>query len=911
MDATTCRHCNRRPPTQHDESLWGLPPRGRARRMAGMRQQPAMGGHDDFALLEREHELSLLLDRVNLLRGTPSNGHIVVLHGEAGVGKTSLLRRARGRVGDGVLWLAGQGEPMLVASPMAALVELLDHLPPALAAQIRVGHLGAEGLASLLSRLRDRSQPVVLALDDAHWADGASLDLLGYVARRIDTTRALLLVAHRDDELQADHPLRAWLARLPRHATTRLGLAPLSRAAVALLAERAGRSAQGVYRATQGNPLFVAEMLAAPEGQLPLAVRDAVLARAAQLSLPARDALDLIAMAPQGLHAEVLDALLEGSAESIDEALRLGLLMHEGGLLRFRHELSREAIAGACPVQRAMDLHHALLDALALRGATAIQLLHHAEHAGLGAAVLRLAPQAAAEASAASAHRLAAELLDLALRESSRLEPPACADLMVEHARACMACYRLEDAERSRRWALDLHGALGDLRAQGEDLIEIARARWYAGDLAGGVDQAQRALAVLGRANAPRELAHAHAAMAQFHLLDTSLHVAMEWARSALARFEALGDDPAGLAHALNTLGFIELITGDDPVSWDRMQRSLALAREHGLDDAAARAYGNLASVALVHRRIAVVQAWCDEGLVHCTACDQDMYFGVLVVRAAYGRMEAGDFAGSLQWLSRLDDLPRPTPIEAEQAAHVRALVALRRGDAGDDSYWDDMLAGRRRLSVDPWYGPQAVALAEAAWLRGDRDALIRVAQAAWPGALRTGERWRIGQLAVWLKRAGRLPEGVDAPVSVPAAAALTGDARGAAAAWAALGCRYEQALALMDGDVDDLRNALILLDAMRAAPAARMARQRLRAAGIREVGRGPNRQARSDPLGLTGRERQVLQLLAEGLSNRAIAERLHRSDRTVEHHVAGLLAKLGVSSREAAVARWRAEGEK
>jgi ATP/maltotriose-dependent transcriptional regulator MalT len=290
--------------------------------------------------------------------------------------------------------------------------------------------------------------------------------------------------------------------------------------------------------------------------------------------------------------------------------------------------------------------------------------------------------------------------------------------------------------------------------------------------------------------------------------------------------------------------------------------------------------------------------------MVHCAGCDNDMYFAVLAVRQAYARMEAGDWNGSLQALARLYDLPQATPLELEQAAHVRALVGLRRGDALLQTYWDEMLQGTRRLSVDPWYSPQAVSLAEAAWLRGDLAAVARIAQQALPVAIRSGERWRVGQLAVWLQRVGQLPPGFQAPVSEPAAATLAGDVRQAEQQWATLGCRYDQALTLMSGNESQMRQALALLEALGAAPAARIARQRLRDAGVRDVGRGPNRQARGDPLGLTGRERQVLELLADCLSNREIAERLHRSQRTVEHHVAALLAKLGEPTREAAVAR-------
>ena len=161
-----------------------------------------------------------------------------------------------------------------------------------------------------------------------------------------------------------------------------------------------------------------------------------------------------------------------------------------------------------------------------------------------------------------------------------------------------------------------------------------------------------------------------------------------------------------------------------------------------------------------------------------------------------------------------------------------------------------------------------------------------------------------MGQLACWLQRAGGTPPQIAQALPAPCALELEGDLRAAARAWAELGCDYLQALALLGGDVADVRQALALLDGLGAAPAARVARRRLRALGVRAVPRGPSTRTRVDPLGLTAREREVLQLLAQRLSNRAIAERLHRSERTVENHVAALLGKLGAASRTEAAER-------
>ena len=852
-------------------------------------------------LLERDAEIERLLEAVARLRGTTPRGACVLVHGESGVGKTSLIRRLRERTGSDVQWLYGHCEPMRWPPPLAPFLELLDALPVGLASAVRGGRTDAEVLAGMLALLRDRARPLVLVIDDAQWADSATLDLLGYIGRRVESTRALLVVAYRSDELAADHPLRELLGHLARPSTERLTLAPLSRAAVTELAHRAGRSARGLYRVTQGNPFFVAELLSAADTTaLPAAVRDAVLARAARLPPAAREVLEFVSMAPNGLEVDVLEAVLDASAEAIDACLRASLLQRDDVMLRFRHELARDSIAGHCGAERSAVLHGALFDVLDQRAAAVARLVYHAECAGLGTAVLRLAPIAASEATAASAHRQAADLLALAVRECGRLPATQGAALVVAHARACMACHRFDAARRARQRALALHVGIGDTLEQGQDLCELARIEWFLGNIESGIEYAARAIALLERAGAERELAMACATMAQLHGMDENPTEGVAWGRRALATFEALGD-AEGLAYALNTVGFGALLAGGGAEGWAQVERSLAIAREHGMEEAVGRAYANLASLAVLHRRFDALRRWCEEGIVHCEARDQDMFVARLRVRLACGWMEQGEWQAGTEELAQLEALPAVTPLEAEQARHVQALIGLRRGDAAQETYWSEMLDGSRRLTVDPWYMPQSVARAEAAWLRGDVQLVGRIASQALPGALRSGERWRIGQLACWLARVGALPAGFDASVCEPCAAELAGDARGAARAWAALGCRYDAALALLQGDEAAQREAIAQLDDLGAAPAARVGRRRMRELGAADVARGPNRHARTDPLGLTARERQVLELLGRDLSNRDIAALLHRSERTIEHHVAGLLAKLGVRSRAAA----------
>lgn len=192
-------------------------------------------------------------------------------------------------------------------------------------------------------------------------------------------------------------------------------------------------------------------------------------------------------------------------------------------------------------------------------------------------------------------------------------------------------------------------------------------------------------------------------------------------------------------------------------------------------------------------------------------------------------------------------------------------------------------------------------ARAEAAFERGDLAAARCEAEAALPLALTKKHPWFIGELAYWCWRSGALQQTPD-NCAAPFALQIAGHWSAAAAAWAELGCPYEQACALADGDVAAQCEAVVIFDALGARPAVDALRRRLRDAGVRGVARGARPSTRQQAFGLTARELEVLQLLREGLRNAEIAARLHRSVRTVDHHLAAVFAKLGVDSRLEAI---------
>jgi len=237
-------------------------------------------------LLERSGHLAALeASLAAVLNG--SNGRLVLIRGEAGVGKSVLLRRFCDANHDSARILWGACDALFTPRPLGPFLDIAEVTAGELQALVESSSRPHELAAGLIRELARR--PAVLVLEDVHWADEATLDVLKLLARRIEPTRALALASYRDDELDRDHPLRIVLGELATFgAIERLSVEPLSETAVAKLAEPRGVNATELYRVTRGNPFFINEVLAASGERIPPTVRDAVLARAARLGAGAR-----------------------------------------------------------------------------------------------------------------------------------------------------------------------------------------------------------------------------------------------------------------------------------------------------------------------------------------------------------------------------------------------------------------------------------------------------------------------------------------------------------------------------------------------------------------------------------------------------------------------------------------------
>jgi DNA-binding CsgD family transcriptional regulator/tetratricopeptide (TPR) repeat protein len=844
-------------------------------------------------LVERDSQLAELVCYVQ--EAAQGAGRLILLSGEAGVGKSALLAAAR-RDLSAARWSWSTCDGLFIPQPLGPLFDVAGQLGGALGERCAAGGERAELFRALVQELGSARVPDVVVVEDVHWADEATLDLLRFLGRRLRDVAAAVVVTYRDDEAGGD-ALRVALGDLAAQPSTRrIRLAPLSADAVGILAEGSGFAPDEVFRLTAGNPFYVTELLQAQTQGVPASARDVVLARAARLDVPARGALETAALLGAKVELPLLATLSD--AAGLDGLLASGLLVADGMWLCFRHEIARLAIAEAVPAHRCLLTHRRALEALYTQGCDdQARLAYHAEGAGDAEAVLRHAPAAARHASRLGARHEAAAQFARALRFAGRAEPAERANLYEELADELLLLDRCPEAETAAQQALALRREIGDRLGEGEALARLSRVMWSLSRSQEAAAWMRAALVVLEPLGPTVELAGAYAALAQQRLLyadyETTIVLARR-ARELAARFDATAE----LSLALNTEAAASARLGLEWADLTHHALKIALAGRH--HDQAAHAFIILGNISENRLQFADAERFLAEGIAYCDEHDITYYNISLHSSQMHVYERTGRWDEAVAMAEQVLREAGPLPMDRHCALVRLGTIMARRGTAGFWPYLDEAAATSDAQGKPPYLIKSRLARAEAHWLAG-RSAQARQAaeSAIGPGTVCSAtER---GAVAVWLRRTGSR-RSVPGVIAEPYQHTLDGEAEKAAVMWAELGCPYDAGLALLDsGDERLLRQAYRVFTDLGATATAQLPRRTLRRLGVRAFPTGPRAATRAHPLGLTRRQHDVLDLIADGHTNAQIAERLFISAKTVDHHVSAILAKLQAPDRATA----------
>jgi DNA-binding CsgD family transcriptional regulator/tetratricopeptide (TPR) repeat protein len=848
-------------------------------------------------LLERKKCLAELTEWLG--RAIAGAGCITLLGAEAGIGKTALLQEfAKASLGARVLW--GGCDALFAPRPLGPLYDVARQTQGELLAAI-YGNANREVIFAAALNELERTQ-TLLVFEDMHWADEATLDLLKYLGRRIQRARAMLVVSYRDDEVGPRHPLRFVIGDLPRTATHKMSLLPLSEPAVAQLARQAGQPSADLHRITGGNPFFVTEALATVADTVPVNVRDAVLARAMRLTPDARKIAELACVVPGRTESWLLEQTVPFDEAAIEGCMSIGMVRSDDGALTFRHELARRAFEDSLSQSHRQLLHAKVFAALAARPhISAARLAHHAAGARNAAAVMQFAPMAAMQAASIGSHREACSLYQVALLYAQEIPPDERARLYERLSYECYLTCQHERAIEARRAALEIWQASGARMREGDALQWLSRLSWFVGRRADANRYGAEAVLTLESLPRSPELARAYSNCAQLDMESHELESAIGWARRAIEIAEPCAANEI-LCDSLGTLGISRLIAGD-PSGWADLEQALRIALGGALQEQVASAYNDLSSMAVSWRYYDKASHWLSAGLTYCEKRDLDGSRLYMLAYRARKSFEQGDWPAAGEDAEAVLRHPLATPITRIPALRTLGHIRIRRGDPQADAALEEAWAIGGETQELQRIGTLAAIRAEAAWLAEDREGVLKAVGPAYEMVCQRHDPRMKGELASWLWRVGALEKQPD-EIADPYAQEIAGDWRGAASHWQRLGCPYEHACLLAwHGTEAEQREALEILERLGAAPAAQALRKRMRAKGVRAVPRGLRTSTRSNRLGLTRREAEILMLVSQGMRNSAIAKRLFVSTRTVDRHVSAILSKLGVQSRGEAAA--------
>ncbi|MEJ2616077.1 MAG: AAA family ATPase, partial [Ignavibacteriaceae bacterium] len=345
-------------------------------------------------LLERDYYLHELQNKYDNL--SDGNGFVVLISGEAGVGKTSLIEAFLNKINDKANILWGACDDLFTPRPLGPLYDIAAQLNDNLLKLLDNHAERVTIFTRFLKELQDNSFPNILIIEDIHWADESTLDLIKYLGRRTNRINSLFIITYRDDEIGPEHPLRFVLGDISSKNLNKFKLTALSEKTVNELANSNG--IKNLFQITWGNPFLITELLSNKGEGVPSTIKDSVLTRISRLTNKAREFVELISIIPTRAEKWVINDIISINSKILDECVNSGILKTETECVSFKHELSRMAVEEFLSDSKKFELNEAVLQTLLKQKNTEsylARIIHHAIKADNKEVIINYASAAA------------------------------------------------------------------------------------------------------------------------------------------------------------------------------------------------------------------------------------------------------------------------------------------------------------------------------------------------------------------------------------------------------------------------------------------------------------------------------------------------------------------------------------
>ncbi|HJW29166.1 MAG TPA: response regulator transcription factor, partial [Saprospiraceae bacterium] len=423
------------------------------------------------------------------------------------------------------------------------------------------------------------------------------------------------------------------------------------------------------------------------------------------------------------------------------------------------------------------------------------------------------------------------------------------------------------------------------------------------------ISLAHQAIEILENGFPTRERALAYSNLSQLYMLCEDRDNTLLWGNKAIDLATRMEDHEI-VSHALNNVGNTLLqVPSSENQGEQKLNQSLSIALEKGFHEHAARAYVNLGSSFVLIKRYEKAMAAFDAGFKYCDERDLDFLKFYMLGYKAQLLLETGHWDEAEIIAKRLQ-LNQHHLLVKLVAVLTLSRLAIRQGKFEDAR----ILIEEAKVMAMPTHEAQRIipvltAALELAWISGDPIPLDEIRKAESTLFYDKNYSWHYSMLAYWMNKCGVNEADTNVEFNGPFKFERDGDWKTAAEQWEKIGSPYEQALAMINGDEEHQKQALLMLHEMDASATYEMLKSKLRLQGVKNIPRGPRESTRSNPAQLTNRQIDVLNLLKEGLQNTEIADKLFISSKTVDHHISSILSKLEVNTRQKAVSEARRLG--